>query len=429
MSDSFRPRLPLPRLLRQGRFALLCAGNALNAIGSWAAIIAIWGFASAHFHASSVQIALLGLAWSAPAALVGPLAGVPEDRFGPRVVLAASDAAGAAAAVAMASTHSFGVLAALAFGSGLVRAAGTPAGQSLPPRLVDDADLLQANSLLAMADQSAIVLGPLVAAAVIADLGVRAAFYVDAITFVVGALSVLPLRLRPLATQVGKTSLSGDLRAGLLLARSTPVVRRTLALAAVVFASWGAFFVLEPLYVRDVLHRTPALLGLFQTAWGAGLLVTTALLHRIGDRLASVRAIAVSVAVSGVAAATYVGTHILAVAFVGVVAWGVAVAFFLPPMQVVLQRAAPTAAHGRILALSSTANGVANVVAIPLAGLCAGLLGVEVTGALVGALAVVAGLAGWAAEGAERAPKRDRTSRQRWRPTHGDTTTRPSPAD
>ena len=217
------------------------------------------------------------------------------------------------------------------------------------------------------------------------------------------------------------------MKAGLLLARSTPVVRRTLARAAVVFASWGAFFVLEPLYVRDVLHRTPALLGLFQTAWGAGLLVTTALLHRIGDRLASVRAIAVSVAVSGVAAATYVGTHILAVAFVGVVAWGVAVAFFLPPMQVVLQRATPAAAHGRILALSSTANGVANVVAIPLTGLCAGLLGVEVTGALVGALAMVAGL-GW------RRAQNGRQSEialreQRWRPTHSDTTTRPSPTD
>ena len=46
-----------------------------------------------------------------------------------------------------------------------------------------------------MADQSAMVLGPLVAAAVIADLGVRAAFYVDSITFVMGALSVLPLQL------------------------------------------------------------------------------------------------------------------------------------------------------------------------------------------------------------------------------------------
>ena len=171
---------------------------------------------------------------------------------------------------------------------------------------------------------------------------------------------------------------------------------------------------------RDVLHRTAALLGLFQTAFGIGLLTTTAFLHRIGDRLASVRVIALSVAVSGVAAATYVGTHILAVAFVGVVAWGVDVAFFLPPMQVVLQRATPTTAHGRILALSSTADGVANVIAIPLTGVCVGLIGVRTTGALVGTLAVAAGLAGWVAEKrAGRAPKEDRMSRRRRRLTHG----------
>ena len=381
--------------MRRWPFALLCAGSALNAIGSWAALIAIWGFASSQFHASATQIALLGLAWSAPAALVGPLAGVPVDRFGPKRVLVASDLSGAVTALAMAAAHSFGMLAGLAFGSGLVQATGLPAGQSLPPRLVDDADLLQANALLAMADQSAIVLGPLVAAAVIASVDVRAAFYVDAITFVVGALSVLPLRLRPLTAPPVRGSAWREVRAGLRLAWSTPAVRRTLALAGAAFASWGAFFVLEPLYVRDVLHRSSALLGLFQTAFGVGLLVTTALLPRLGDRLASVRALAVSVALSGVAAATYVGTHLVAVAFVGVVAWGVDVAFFLPPMQVVLQRATPTASHGRILALSSTADGVANMVAIPLAGVCVGLLGVRATGALVGALAVVAGIGGW----------------------------------
>jgi MFS family permease len=392
------------RLLRKWPFALLCAGSALNAIGSWAALIAIWGFASTQFHASATQIALLGLAWSAPAALIGPLAGVPVDRFGPRVVLVISDAVGALTALAMAAAHSFGMLAGLAFGSGLVQAAGLPAGQSLPPRLVDDSDLLQANALLAMADQSAIVLGPLVAAAVIASVDVRAAFYVDAITFVVGALSVLPLRLRPLTTPPNRESVWREVRAGLRLAWSTPAVRRTLALAGAAFASWGAFFVLEPLYVRDVLQRSSALLGLFQTAFGVGLLVTTALLPRLGDQLASVRALAVSVALSGLAAATYVGTHLVAVAFIGVVAWGVDVAFFLPPMQVVLQRATPTGSHGRILALSSTADGVANMVAIPLAGVCVGLLGVRATGVLVGALAVVAGTVGWVTQQrAERA--------------------------
>ncbi len=267
------------------------------------------------------------------------------------------------------------------------------------------------------------------AAAVIAAQGVRAAFYVDAITFVAGALSVLPLRLRPLASPVGKTSLWEDLRAGLGLARSTPVVRRTLALAAAAFASWGAFFVLEPLYVRDVLHRTAALLGLFQTAFGIGLLITTALLHRIGDRVASVRVIALSVAVSGIAAATYVGTHVLAVAFVAVAAWGVDVAFFLPPMQVVLQRATPTAAHGRILALSSTADGVANVIAIPLTGVCVGLLGVQTTGAMVGTLAVITGMAGWVAERLrERAPE-ESAIRDDDGLTPGDGTTTPWPVD
>lgn len=38
------------------------------------------------------------------------------------------------------------------------------------------------------------------------------------------------------------------------------------------------------------------------------------------------------------------------------------------------------------------------MVAIPLTGVCVGLLGVRGSGALVGALAVTAGLAGWAVQ-------------------------------
>ena len=105
-------------------------GSALNAIGGWAAIIAIWGFASAHFHANSVQIALLGLA------LVGPRgSGRPTGRGTSGPVRAAGGPGGigrhgAATAVAMASADSFGVLAALAFGSGLVRPLGPRPGRA-----------------------------------------------------------------------------------------------------------------------------------------------------------------------------------------------------------------------------------------------------------------------------------------------------------
>jgi predicted MFS family arabinose efflux permease len=390
------------RLLRQPRLALLFAGSALNAIGTWATLIALWGFAAYRFHAAPDQVALLGLAWSVPGALLSPLAGAPIDRFGPRIVMIGSNVLGIATALLMAAADSYTALVTLAVLAGAVEAFGRPAATSLPPRLVDDADLLTANSLLGVAEQSAIVFGPLAGALAISWGGIRAAFFFDAATFVVGALAVLPLRLRPKTGDYARAPLRRELLDGWRLACNLTDVRRTLLLATAVFCSWGAFFVLEPLYVRDVLHRSPATLGLLQTVFGIGLIGTTILLPRLGDRVASVRVLALAVAASGVAAAVYVGTHSLAVAMVGVFLWGVDVAFFWPPMQTVLQRATPADAHGRVMGLASSANGLGQLVAIPLAGLAVAAVGVSGTGALVGAMALAAGVAGVAVTARDR---------------------------
>ena len=164
------------RLLRQPRLALLFAGSALNAIGSWATLIALWGFAAYRFHAAPSQVAVLGLAWSLPGAVLSPLAGTPIDRFGPRVVMIASDILGVATALAMAAAGSYTGLVILAVLAGAVEAFGRPAASSLPARLVDDADLLTANSLLGVAEQSAIVFGPLAGSLAIAGAGSRRRF-------------------------------------------------------------------------------------------------------------------------------------------------------------------------------------------------------------------------------------------------------------
>ena len=77
--------------LRDRRFALLVAGQAINGIGSWCALIALWGYATYKYDANAGQIALLSLSWSLPAALLGPIGGVPVDRFGPRRALVLTD--------------------------------------------------------------------------------------------------------------------------------------------------------------------------------------------------------------------------------------------------------------------------------------------------------------------------------------------------
>ncbi len=185
-------------LLRDRRFALLLAGQAVNGIGSWCALVALWGYAAYRFDASPIQIAFLSLSWALPTAVLGPVGGVPVDRFGPRRVLIIADLVAAGVAVGMAMSNSYGELLALGVLLGLARVCSEPAFAALAPRLVEDHDLLRANALLGAVLQSSIAFGPLLAAGSIALWGPRGAFLIDAITYVIGVAVVVPLHLRPI---------------------------------------------------------------------------------------------------------------------------------------------------------------------------------------------------------------------------------------
>jgi MFS family permease len=380
-------------LFRDRRFLLLFIGQAVNGIGSWAALIAMWGFAAYKFDSGGNQIALLALCWSAPAALLGPLVGVPIDRLGPRRVLIAAYLASSATAVAMGLANSFGQLALFGVLYGVCRAFSMPAADSLPPRIVAPDDLLAANALLGAAHESAIVFGPLVAAGAIAVAGLQAAFFVDALTYLVGVAVVVPLVLSSVEP-APKVRLRTELAAGWRLVASRPVLRYVLTLSGAVFLTWGAFVVIEPLYARDVLERPASTFAMFQVAFGVGLVGTGLLMPRLGERVAGPRPLAASVVLSGLTAALYVGTESVLVAYVGVFLWGVDVAFFSAPSRTLLQRASPVQAHGRVLGLYRMTHSVADVVALPLTGALVSGIGVQRAGMAVAVVACVVGVVG-----------------------------------
>jgi MFS family permease len=167
------PSVPLPtvHLLRQGPVARLFVGTALNALGTWVTLIALWGYASVHFHQGARGLALIGLAWGLPAALVSPVAGVPIDRLGPKRVLLAANLLGAVASTGLALSNTFDVLVVVSAFAGVVEAFGRPAAMALPARLVDPGDLRGVNALINAAEQSSIVFGPVVGAAAITAAG------------------------------------------------------------------------------------------------------------------------------------------------------------------------------------------------------------------------------------------------------------------
>ena len=381
-------------LLRDRRVALLVGGQAVNAIGSWCALVAIWGYASFRFDASPGAIALLGLAWALPALLLGPIAGVPIDRIGPKRVLVVADAAAALVALAFILAGSFPALVALAAVDGITKAFAEPAFRALAPRIVPDDQLAAANALLATATQSAIAFGPLLSALAIGALGFEAAFVVDAMTYGVGLLVLVPFHIGPAPAitddREGGHAVLAEAREGMRIVGSRPDLRQLLGLGASVYLIWGAFVVVEPIYVREVLHGSPALFAWLQSTFGVALFVTGLVVAHAGDRVVRWPIVCGAAVASGAMAMVYVGSAVLAVAFAGIFCWGIATAFFLAPLHTLLQRAAPLAAHGRVFALDGTVHSAGDLVGLPAIGVLAGVVGIQVA-AMAFAVVPIAG--------------------------------------
>ncbi len=400
------------RLLRDRRIALLVVGQAANAIGSWCALVAVWGYASFHFDASATDLALLGVSWALPMVLLGPIAGLPADRFGPKRVLVVADTVAAGVTLLFLFAGSFEVLLVLGALEGCTKAFAEPAFQSLAPRLVDDDHLAAANGLLGMAFQSAIAFGPLLAAASISAFGFSGAFVVNSLTYLIGVVVLLPFRIGAATADVARGRLRDEVRRGFAVVAARPSLRRGLALATSVYLIWGAFIVIEPIYVRSVLNGTATTFAFLQAAFGVALLGSGLVVTRFGDRCARWWVVSAAAIGSGFGAAVYVGTDTLAVAYIGILFWGAATAFLIAPLRTLVQRASPVEAHGRVFAVDGMLHNSADLVALTVVALAAGAWGVQAAAlgmALVpvtgGVLMLSAIRRGRMAEGAEPDPR------------------------
>src|SRR5262249_44492022 len=147
--------------------------------------------------AGPADLAMLFVVLSLPGALLGPLLGVPIDRLGPRRTLLVANLLGIVDALALTQADSYLQIIVLALPLGLIEALAAASLDAIPPRLVAPDRLVAANALLGGAQDVAIVLGPLLAAVVNEQWGLRGAFLADAATFAVGALVALTIAIEP----------------------------------------------------------------------------------------------------------------------------------------------------------------------------------------------------------------------------------------
>lgn len=376
------------------RLRVFLGGQALSAIGSWATLVAVWGYAAFAFDSGAAEIGFIGVAWLLPGVALAPVAGMGIDSMGPKRVLIAAKGVGAAASVALIFVNSYGWLVLLSVGHGIAYAFYQPALDAVPPRAVPDELLARTNALVRVFTDTAIIFGPVAAAATIALWDFRGAFAFDAVTYLVGIAAILPVSMRPPEAAPPSRRVWHEALEGFRLIVQRPSLRMTVLLTGTVYFLYGAALVIEPIYVRDVLHQPVSTFALLQTAFGVFLVGAGLLVARLGERSAHLEVVALTVVGSGLGAMLYLGTTSLAWSYTGVMAWGAVTAFVAGPSRTLLQRNTPEQAQGRVLALDRSVEGLAHLLALPLAGWLAATSTVRTAAlTLTGAVALV-GLAG-----------------------------------
>jgi len=232
---------------------------------------------------------------------------------------------------------------------GFANTVDNPARQSFVSEMVGMDRVVNAVSLNASLVQGGRLVGPAVAAGIIATLGLAACFLVNALTFVFMIAMLLlmrPSELRPApVTPPGK----GQLRAGLAHAARTPELRLPLALMAIVGPLSLNFTVVLPAIARFTYHGTATTYALMMNFLAAGALVgalLTATRTVVTRRMVSWAAVAF-----GVALAVAASVNTLWIALVAMLAVGAASVTFSASVQSALQLAVEPEMRGRIISL------------------------------------------------------------------------------
>jgi predicted MFS family arabinose efflux permease len=145
-----------------------------------------------------------------------------------------------------------GVIMAIVAGEGAATAFFEPAYTGLVPQTVPEEDIQKANALSSASRNTAELLGPALATALVLGVGAGAAFVVEAATFLVSAAFLLFVRPRPRGEQALRQPLLRELGAGWREVRSRPWVWVTIsAFSFALFAALAPFYVLGALIAED----------------------------------------------------------------------------------------------------------------------------------------------------------------------------------
>ena len=338
-------------------FRRYVSGQSLSLIGTWVETVAQALLVLRLTH-SGIVLGLTTAARYAPILLLSPYAGLLVDRYAKRHVLLVTQAGlglGSAALGAAVLTGEIRLwqVVVLALMFGIFSAVDNPARQAFVQEVVGHDQVRNAVTLNSTSVNVARVLGPTVAAALVATVGIGWCFVANAGSFLFVIASLVFLNTRQLHPVRPEPRLPGQVRQGLRYAAGIPAIARPLLMMALVGTFTFEFEVSLPLLAEKTFHGNATTYSLLLGSLGAGA-VAGGLYAAQAARTGVARLTRISVAYALTMALLAVMPTVWS-AMIACVLVGVASLLFLTTGNATVQLAADPGYRGRVMALWSTA--------------------------------------------------------------------------
>ncbi len=358
------------RSLQTRNYRLFFFGQLVSVSGSWMQWVA-QGWLVLRLGGGGLELGLATGLQFFPTFLAGMWGGLVADRFDRRRILVLTQvlAAGVAFTLgALTATDAvrLWMVYLMAFLAGCVLALEVPARQAFVSELVEPEHVANAIALNSANFNAGRILGPAVAAALIAGAGIAWAFLLNGVSylFVVGALAAMDPDALHLESRQPRAR--GQLREGLRYVWHTPALRDTILLVGIVATFAFNFTVVLPLLAQRTFHGGAGAYGLLTSIMATG--------SMLGGLFAASRSAptrgrivknALGLGISMLAAAIAPNLWVEAVLLVPVGGFGIAL---FATANSFVQGRTPGFMRGRVMALYSLVFLGGNAIGGPVAG-------------------------------------------------------------
>lgn len=284
-----KPINPFRALQVHRNFRLFWTGQTVSLIGTWMQTVGV-GWLALELTNSAFLVGVVSAAGSFPVLLLSLYGGVLADRRSKRKIVIICQSLLLAEAAALwwftwsgrIDIHSLLILTTI---GGLIAAFEIPARQSMIVELVSREDLVDAIALNSGGFNLARIVGPSIAAIILARYGLAWCFGINALSYLAVLASLSRIRLprwTPIANLVSPLE---QLKHGFQYIRSSRSVSGLMGVIAI-FSIFGfQYLSMMPVVARDVLHTGASGYGLLLTFVGVGALTGALSLAGLGSRI------------------------------------------------------------------------------------------------------------------------------------------------